>query len=252
MNQKSVTAFFLALAVVSFISPFTISAASEPVQMAYVDSQRVVDESIAGQAALQELEKFKNKNEVELAQRAKEIGQMEEELRKKIMNMLTDPAWKRLTDKGHPKVCPVFYYHQLFNVEEAPEIEKQCKGAEIGCVDCKKKCLAVINTYLQPIREKRNDFAQNRSAVEDIIATGSRKAQEVASKTLKQAAGASDGDDLVRAAQHLFDLPAPVEQAEQTAASSPNVAASGVEPVEREESEKRLPQESVSASPGAR
>ena len=56
------------------------------------------------------------------------------------MGMITDPARKKRTDKGHPEVCPVFYYHQIFNIDEVSQIQQQCKEALIGCVDCKKKC----------------------------------------------------------------------------------------------------------------
>ena len=51
--------------------------------MAYVDSQRIVDESVAGQSALRQLEEFKKQNEKELIERHQEIAEKEEELRKK-------------------------------------------------------------------------------------------------------------------------------------------------------------------------
>ena len=34
---------------------------------------------------------------------------------KKIMQMVTDPARKRREDKGHPEVCPVYFFHTIFN-----------------------------------------------------------------------------------------------------------------------------------------
>jgi len=51
--------------------------------LAYVDSQRIVDESVAGQSALRQLEEFKKQNEKELIERHQEIAEKEEELRKK-------------------------------------------------------------------------------------------------------------------------------------------------------------------------
>ena len=83
MIRKSISAILFTLAVITFLFPITVSATSESNQMAYVDSQRIVDESVAGQSALSQLEEFKKQNEKELTERAREIAEKEEESRKK-------------------------------------------------------------------------------------------------------------------------------------------------------------------------
>lgn len=83
MIRKSISAIFFTLAVITFLFPITVAAASESNQLAYVDSQRIVDESVAGQSALRQLEEFKKQNEKELIERHQEIAEKEEELRKK-------------------------------------------------------------------------------------------------------------------------------------------------------------------------
>ena len=83
MIRKFFSTILFTIAAITLLFPVTVLAASESNQMAYVDSQRIVDESVAGQSALKELEEFKKQNEKELTERAREIAEKEEELRKK-------------------------------------------------------------------------------------------------------------------------------------------------------------------------
>ena len=106
------------------------------------------------------------------------------EVEKKIMNMVTDPARKRLQDKGHPEVCPVCYYQEIFNQEAEEDIRKQCREASIGCVDCKKICIEKVNMFLDPIRKKRDFYKHDSAKVKEILKDGRKKAHNVASETL--------------------------------------------------------------------
>lgn len=65
-----------------------------PKILAYIDSQRVVDESKTGLAALKELEEFKKNNEEELGKKVKEITELEDELRKKKMVLSSEASGK--------------------------------------------------------------------------------------------------------------------------------------------------------------
>jgi len=109
----------------------------------------------------------------------------EEELRKIVMNMVTDPARVKKTDPGHPDVCPVFSYQKIFNKNETEYIDKACRTAEIGCVDCKNKLFLRLNEYLAPAREKRRFYVEHRDEVWSIIYDGNRKAREEAQKTIE-------------------------------------------------------------------
>lgn len=83
MRTKHISFFMLVLAAVVFFWPVKLLAAQENAGgIAYIDSQRVVDESKSGKASLKELEDFKKKNEEELTKRDKEIKDLEAELQK--------------------------------------------------------------------------------------------------------------------------------------------------------------------------
>ncbi|MBS3810364.1 MAG: tryptophan--tRNA ligase [Halanaerobiales bacterium] len=108
-----------------------------------------------------------------------------EEVIKKVMTAKTDPARIRADDPGHPEVCTVFEYHQVFNENEVDEIEKSCKAGTIGCVNCKKRLGRALNELLEPIRERRQKYIKNPELIDQIIMAGTKKAKRVAKETMK-------------------------------------------------------------------
>jgi tryptophanyl-tRNA synthetase len=110
-----------------------------------------------------------------------------DEIRTKTRNMLTDPQRVRRTDPGRPEICPVFAYHKLFSPPEAvARIDRDCRTAAIGCVDCKKEMAEGLVKWIEPIQARRKQFEANPQQVWDILVTGSKQAQKVARKTMKR------------------------------------------------------------------
>ncbi len=106
---------------------------------------------------------------------------------KKLATMITDPARKRRTDKGNPDVCPVFDLHKVFS--QAPEIERvnrECRTAEIGCLDCKAIVARNINARLEPIQERRKIYEQQPQKVWDVLEEGTERARKVAQTTIAE------------------------------------------------------------------
>ncbi len=112
------------------------------------------------------------------------ISDSEEEIKKKAMQMLTDPGRKRKDDLGNPDVCTVAYFHEIFSSEEVESIKVDCRKAAIGCVDCKRKCAAKLNEFLSPLRNRRETYAKDISKVVDILSDGASKANQIATETL--------------------------------------------------------------------
>jgi len=108
-----------------------------------------------------------------------------EEVKKKVMGMITDPARIRRDDPGHPDICTVFAFHKVFNEGMVPEIEEQCKGGCIGCVACKKLLQGKIAEFHTPIYEKRQDLLSNEKNLKDIIMDGSARASAKAEETIR-------------------------------------------------------------------
>ncbi|NPB04916.1 MAG: tryptophan--tRNA ligase [Aquificae bacterium] len=110
-----------------------------------------------------------------------------EEVEQKVRRMVTDPQRVRRTDPGRPEVCPVFTLHKLFADEPTLKmIEEDCRSARIGCVQCKRMLAAEINAFLEPIRERRRYYEENRDELWTIFEEGSKKARETASRTLEE------------------------------------------------------------------
>lgn len=106
------------------------------------------------------------------------------ELKKKVMNAVTDPARIHKTDPGHPEVCTVFEYQMVFNPASVKQLEVDCRQGTIGCVDCKKNLIGCLDALLEPMRERRAQNAQRPDLVKDILLEGTRKAHAVARETM--------------------------------------------------------------------
>ena len=104
----------------------------------------------------------------------------------KVRQMVTDPARIKREDKGHPEVCPVFYYHRLFNSSQTEVIAGECREALRGCVDCKKEMSAKLKGFLLPIYERRIELSQNTSRVLEILEAGNEAARKIAAQTLAE------------------------------------------------------------------
>ncbi len=113
------------------------------------------------------------------------LSDTRKEVEEKVKRMITDPQRVRRTDPGRPEVCPVFTLHKLFADDQTLKmVEEDCRSARIGCVQCKKLLAEEINSFLDPIRERRSYYESNKGELWDIFEEGSNRAREVASKTL--------------------------------------------------------------------
>lgn len=104
----------------------------------------------------------------------------------KLRKAVTDPQKIRKNDPGRPEICLVFTYHKKFNSEETDEIEKNCRSGVLGCVECKTKCAAKINSFLKPVIEKRKYYENNLDQVKEILFEGEKKAKTVARNTMEE------------------------------------------------------------------
>jgi tryptophanyl-tRNA synthetase len=111
-----------------------------------------------------------------------------EEIAKKVKVMMTDPARKRRQDPGNPDVCPVFAYHKIYSSPETIQtVDRECRVAGIGCIDCKKWMSDSLIEHLSPLLNRRREYGNRKSEIVAIVEEGNRKANEVASQTMEEA-----------------------------------------------------------------
>jgi tryptophanyl-tRNA synthetase len=110
-----------------------------------------------------------------------------EEVATKVSQMITDPQRARKSDPGDPDVCNVYEFHKLYSDPETTAgIAKECRSAEIGCVDCKKIMARTLLAALAPVHEKRDYYDSHPELVKDIIQEGCNKAGKVARQTMAE------------------------------------------------------------------
>jgi tryptophanyl-tRNA synthetase len=112
-----------------------------------------------------------------------------ETVTKKVMKMYTDPTRLRATDPGHVEGNPVFQYHDAFNENknEVEELKERYVQGKVGDVEVKKRLATALNHFLEPIRLRRKQAELQEGRIEEILRTGSKRAQEEARETLRLA-----------------------------------------------------------------
>lgn len=115
-----------------------------------------------------------------------------EDVVQKVNMAITDPARIKANDKGHPDICNVYQYHLAFNPTEVDDIETSCRQGKIGCVACKQNVAARINSFLEPIRERRAYFEARPSILKMAVREGNKRALQEGKETIR----------LVREAMH--------------------------------------------------
>jgi tryptophanyl-tRNA synthetase len=114
------------------------------------------------------------------------LSDSEPVVRQKLKTMVTDPARVRRMDPGNPDVCPVYDFHKIFSpLPIIEQINRECRTAAIGCIDCKKLVADRLVETLAPIWEARATLTKNPAHLDEIVDEGSRKAGTVAKATLK-------------------------------------------------------------------
>jgi tryptophanyl-tRNA synthetase len=103
-----------------------------------------------------------------------------------VMVAFTDPARKYRSDPGHPEVCNVFRLHNFFTPARVEEIASECRGARIGCVDCKKILAESISLNLEPFRERRAALASKSGYVAQVLNDGANRAEVIAEETIRE------------------------------------------------------------------
>lgn len=109
------------------------------------------------------------------------------EVTQKIRTMQTDPARVRRSDPGEPEKCPVWALHKVYASDEVKDwVQKGCRSAGIGCLECKQPLIDNIVKEVTEFRERAKEFEENPQLVRHIAAEGAESAREVAKETLAE------------------------------------------------------------------
>lgn len=109
-------------------------------------------------------------------------------VREKVMSMYTDPNHIKVSDPGKVEGNPVFMYLDAFSKDKdyVKELKEHYAKGGLGDVKVKKYLNEVLQAELEPIRNRRKEFAKDTEALYKILLEGSIKARSVASTTLNE------------------------------------------------------------------
>ena len=107
---------------------------------------------------------------------------------KKVMSMYTDPNRIRATDPGKVEGNPVFVYHDNFNPDKAEveDLKRRYREGKVGDVEVKRRLLAVLESFLAPIRARRAELAAKPKLVDELLSAGSERGRREATETLRE------------------------------------------------------------------
>ena len=123
------------------------------------------------------------------------LSDTEEDVKKKVMSMYTDPDHLKVSDPGKVEGNPVFIYLDAFCKDELfaeylpdytclDEMKAHYQRGGLGDVKVKKFLNRVLQEELAPIRARRKEWEQKIPEVYEILHTGSEKARATANATL--------------------------------------------------------------------
>ena len=123
------------------------------------------------------------------------LSDSEDEVKKKIMSMFTDPNHLRVEDPGCVEGNPVFIYLDAFCRDEhfekylpdyknLDELKAHYTRGGLGDVKVKRFLNNVVQSELEPIRARRKEYEKNIPEVYRILQEGSIRAEKVAAQTL--------------------------------------------------------------------
>lgn len=124
------------------------------------------------------------------------LSDTEEDVRKSIMSMFTDPDHLRVEDPGKVEGNTVFTYLDAFcrpehfasylpDYANLDDLKAHYRRGGLGDVKVKKFLNAILQEELKPIRERRQKFAQDIPAVYDMLKKGCEEARKAAASTLE-------------------------------------------------------------------
>ena len=115
-----------------------------------------------------------------------------ETVKKKVMQMYTDPKRVRADIPGTVEGNPVFTYHDAFNPDtaEVDDLKARYRAGKVGDVEVKTKLARALNAKLDPLRARRAEVLARPGHVRDILHAGSARARAVAVETMERARGA--------------------------------------------------------------
>lgn len=116
------------------------------------------------------------------------LGDSEEELRKKVFKVYTDPNRIHATDPGKIEGNIAFTYLDLFatDINEVNDMKKRYQEGKIKDIEVKERLFEIMNAYLSPIRLRREEAKGMKNELLEKALRGSAELSSIAKETVKK------------------------------------------------------------------
>ncbi len=107
-----------------------------------------------------------------------------EEIGKKVLSMITDPARRTRKDPGDPEKCSAYQLHKVYTEDWLDEVAEKCRAAGWGCVECKEILAERIIASLQPFQERRRELESRPNHAWEVMQRGMERVKPLAREVL--------------------------------------------------------------------
>ena len=116
------------------------------------------------------------------------LSDSSETIARKVMSMYTDPNHVHVSDPGQVEGNTVFAYLEIFdpNQQEVEALKEHYKRGGLGDVMLKKRLIDVLEAFIAPIRQRRQEIEQDKDYVLQVLKEGSDYTQSKAAETMKE------------------------------------------------------------------
>ncbi|MCL2379490.1 MAG: tryptophan--tRNA ligase [Coriobacteriia bacterium] len=115
------------------------------------------------------------------------ISDTPDEIRKKAMDFMTDPARKQLTDAGNPDICPLHQVHKLVAADDKiADWDACCRAATCGCVPHKKDLAEDLVTHFADFQTRRAALDARPGFAKEVLEAGAEKTLPIAQATIER------------------------------------------------------------------
>lgn len=98
----------------------------------------------------------------------------------KLRTAATCPHRERRHDPGHPEHCNIFTMHTAFSKQnEVDYVDKGCRSADIGCIECKEILNKNMIEEIYPIQERVREMNEKPDYIKDILKSGASRAKAI-------------------------------------------------------------------------
>ncbi len=110
-----------------------------------------------------------------------------EVIREKLRTAATCPHRERRSDPGHPDHCNIFTMHTAFSKpDQVDDVEKGCRSAGIGCIECKEILYKNMVEELSPIQARVREINGKPGYIIDVLKSGASSCKTIAEKVMDE------------------------------------------------------------------